>query len=111
MRRGAAGGDQRGADTHARAACLLQPVQCGQQRFKWAVGQGQCSLVRLVLLKRGKALGLEHLFGLVGKQHCVAVECDTHFVRVGQAGLHRFGQHPRSRKAQAQRFPHIVAVG
>ena len=68
-------------------------------------------LVFFVLLERVQAMRLEHAFGFVRKQHGVAVERDTHFIRIVGAGQHRFGQHARGWKSGGECFAHIVCVG
>src|SRR6218665_2922360 len=92
-------------------AGALQAVQRSQQGFEGAVGQRQRGLVGLVLLKGGQPQVLVDALGLVGEQHGVAVEGDTHFQRVGVARLHRLRDHPRSRVAQVQGLAHIGFVG
>ncbi|MCY1363544.1 hypothetical protein D9M69_503110 [compost metagenome] len=110
MRRCTARRDQRGADAHLRVARHLQAVQGHQQRLERTFGQGQVGLAEFVRLEGVEALGLAHALGLVAEQHRVAVEGDAHFVRPGVAGLHRFDQHARGRKARDERFAHVLCV-
>ena len=53
---------------------------------------------------------LEHSLGLVGKQHGVAVEGDTHFLRVLLGFGQRGGIHARCREAAFQRGASFLAV-
>jgi hypothetical protein len=90
---------------------LLQTVQGRQQRFERTGRQGLRGFVFFVLLKSTQTLRLKHALGLVAEQHCVTVESNAHFVGVGVAGLYRLSQHPRRRKAGAERLAHVLVVG
>ena len=112
MRGGAARRDQRNAQAHARGArLLLQLVQRSQQGLEWAARQRQLGLADFMRLKGFQPFGLVHALGFVREQHRVAVKRNPQLVGVIDSGGHRFGQHPRSRKAQRQRFAHVLLVG
>src|SRR6218665_5617 len=94
-----------------RCSAASRGLEGREGGFEGAVGQRQRGLVGLVLLKGGQPQVLVDALGLVGEQHGVAVEGDTHFQRVGVARLHRLRDHPRSRVAQVQGLAHIGFVG
>ena len=109
---GAARRDQRDAQAHARSArLLLQLVQRSQQGLERAARQRQLGLADFMRLERFQPFGLVHALGFVREQHRVAVKRNPQLVGVIDSGGYRFGQHPRSRKAQRQRFAHVLLVG
>ena len=111
MRRGAARGDQRGADAHVRNGGLLHAVQRHQQGFEGAVGQRLGHVVGFVFLKRRQAAALVNLLCFIAKQHRVAVEGNAHFGGVGIAGVGAVRVHLCRGHASGQRRAHIAQVG
>ncbi len=114
VRRSAARGDQRGAQTHgggAIGARLLQAVQGFEQGLEWARRQRQRGLAGFVLLESGQTFGLENALSFVGEQHRVTVEGDAHFIGMRLGRTRRLGVNLRRRIAGVQRSANIVWLG
>jgi PTH1 family peptidyl-tRNA hydrolase len=89
----------------------MQSVQGLQQRLEWPRGKRAGRMIRLVPLECWQTALPEYAFGLVGKQHGVAVERNPDLVRVGLGRLHRRWKHPRRRRTGLQRRTHVLLVG
>ena len=111
MRWRAARRHQRRANAHVRGAGLLQPLQRFEQRLERPRQQRLRRIGAFVRLKSAQALRLIDHFGLVGKQHRIAVKGNPHLVRVRVAGSGRLRIHLGGRHAGFQRGAHIAQVG
>ena len=110
MRGGTAGGDQGGANAHARRAFELQPVQGFQQGLEGTRRQRLAGPVLFVLLKSAQALRLVDAFGFVRKQHRIAVKGNANFIWMRFSGFAGFWKNAGCWKACINRCTDIIFV-
>ncbi len=104
-------GDERGADPHAVARLVLQPLQRFEQRLERAGGERCFGLGALVGLERIEPAALVHLFGFVGEQHRIAVERNPYLVGMCARRARRVRVDARRRHTGRERRAHVGLVG
>jgi len=103
VRRRAARCHQGGADAHVVRRLALQAVQRLEQRLEWPRRQRRRRVQALMVLEGDQPVALVHAFGLVGKQHRIAVERDADFGRMQVGGARAVRHHARRRHASVER--------